>query len=191
VKARSGDAASRSKGEESQETARKHAAVSAADLLGLGTAPKRPKKKTKARIPKQNAARWAQYLERLENLRDRIESSMNHIVADHLKESKQGNSAGQGGMDEGDVGSRSTDQDLALGLVSNSQELLYEVEDAIQRIREGEFGSCEICSEEIPSARLEALPYARMCVRCKAERERRPSAMNALRRSSREQAESS
>ena len=165
---------------------KKHSAVSAADLLGIAPAPRpaRTRPKTKGKIPKANAEKWAEHLRRLEEMRDRIERSMNHIVADHIKESNEGNASTQGGMDEGDVGSRSSDQDVALGLVNNSQELLHEVEDAIQRIRDGEYGACEICEEEIPSARLDALPYARMCVRCKSLRERRPSAMTASRRSS-------
>ena len=46
---------------------------------------------------------------------------------------------------------------------------LEEIKDALSRIREGKYGVCGSCDERIPDARLEALPWARVCLRC-AER---------------------
>jgi len=46
-----------------------------------------------------------------------------------------------------------------------SRELSY-IENALERMREGTYGQCEICNNKIPLARLNALPYARTCIEC-------------------------
>ncbi|MGF1446379.1 MAG: TraR/DksA family transcriptional regulator [Pikeienuella sp.] len=43
---------------------------------------------------------------------------------------------------------------------------LRAIEAALKRIEEGEFGYCVACGEEIPAARLDAVPHAARCVRC-------------------------
>jgi DnaK suppressor protein len=55
-----------------------------------------------------------------------------------------------------------------------SRELRH-VEQALERIREGEYGLCERCSVKIPVARLNALPYATSCIECQREMEREGS----------------
>ena len=56
-----------------------------------------------------------------------------------------------------------------------SRELRH-VEQALERIREGEYGVCERCSLKIPVARLNALPYATSCIECQREMEREAEA---------------
>ena len=60
-------------------------------------------------------------------------------------------------------------EDLAVGAFQREQQLLSEVDAALGRLREGVFGICERCGEEIPERRLKALPWARLCLAC-AER---------------------
>ena len=43
---------------------------------------------------------------------------------------------------------------------------LANIEHALRRIREGAYGKCEVCASNIPMARLNALPYATMCINC-------------------------
>jgi DnaK suppressor protein len=50
---------------------------------------------------------------------------------------------------------------------------IEECEHALARIADGSYGSCETCSRSIPFERLEALPHARLCVRCGSRREHR------------------
>jgi RNA polymerase-binding protein DksA len=57
-----------------------------------------------------------------------------------------------------------------LSLERNTVDLLHKVENALKRIDEGTYGTCESCGSEIPLARLEVLPYATMCVTCAAKR---------------------
>ena len=49
---------------------------------------------------------------------------------------------------------------------------LASIENALERMTEGSYGQCEVCSGKIPMARLDALPYATMCIECQRELER-------------------
>ena len=53
---------------------------------------------------------------------------------------------------------------------------LAQIDNALQSIREGSYGVCESCASAIPLARLEAIPYATLCIKCQraAESEVRP-----------------
>ena len=48
---------------------------------------------------------------------------------------------------------------------------IQDIDAALERIREGDFGLCDTCGESIPKERLEAIPYARLCLRCKKAEE--------------------
>jgi RNA polymerase-binding transcription factor len=56
-----------------------------------------------------------------------------------------------------------------LALRSNTQDLLAQVETALQRLEEGTYGICARCGQEIAPERLEALPYASYCIKCQSE----------------------
>lgn len=64
------------------------------------------------------------------------------------------------------------EQDFALLSIESEEALLRKIEEALQRIREGTYGHCAECGEEINAERLEALPFATLCVRCQTEEER-------------------
>jgi len=49
---------------------------------------------------------------------------------------------------------------------------LASIENALERMQEGSYGQCEVCGGRIPVARLQALPYATMCIGCQRELER-------------------
>ena len=49
---------------------------------------------------------------------------------------------------------------------------LANIEIALERIREGHYGACESCECQIPMARLQALPYATLCINCQREAEK-------------------
>ena len=58
------------------------------------------------------------------------------------------------------------EQEVALHLLDNEQQLLAEVQAALRRLDEGTFGICTACQKHIGRDRLEALPYAANCVAC-------------------------
>jgi DnaK suppressor protein len=62
----------------------------------------------------------------------------------------------------------SADRDMAVESLNQQARLIQEIQSALDRIEEGSYGSCERCDEPIPSKRLEALPWARMCVTCQS-----------------------
>ena len=65
-----------------------------------------------------------------------------------------------------DLGTEEFEEELSLTLVEDEEQLLAEIDDALDRIEKGTYGRCENCHQEIPRERLEALPYARYCIRC-------------------------
>jgi DnaK suppressor protein len=56
-----------------------------------------------------------------------------------------------------------------IALRNNAQDLLAQVEAALQRLGEGSYGVCARCGNEISTERLEALPYAIYCITCQSE----------------------
>jgi RNA polymerase-binding transcription factor DksA len=53
------------------------------------------------------------------------------------------------------------DHNLALSLLSSEQAALYEIDEALSRIKNGTYGICEITGNRIPESRLNALPWTR------------------------------
>jgi RNA polymerase-binding protein DksA len=65
-----------------------------------------------------------------------------------------------------DVATDHSEQEKTMGLLEREQQTLHEITAALARIEQGIFGRCEECADEIPEARLEAVPYARHCIDC-------------------------
>ena len=72
---------------------------------------------------------------------------------------------------EGDTISVERERDLALSAVA--RHTVEEIEVALRRIAVGNYGYCLMCGDRIPVARLEAIPWADLCVKCKSRGERR------------------
>lgn len=66
-----------------------------------------------------------------------------------------------------DQGTDSFEQEMTLGLMETESGELKEIDEALLRIKENRFGVCESCYKAIPKARLQAIPWARLCVPCK------------------------
>lgn len=71
-----------------------------------------------------------------------------------------------------DQASSERDRELGLLLGDREREKLHSIDEALLRIKEGEYGICEECEEEIPLGRLKAMPFARHCVKCKSDLEK-------------------
>jgi len=71
-----------------------------------------------------------------------------------------------------DQASNERDRELLLLLGDREREKIRNIDEALARLEEGEYGICEDCEEEIPLGRLKAMPFARLCVKCKAEPEK-------------------
>lgn len=108
--------------------------------------------------------------QRLLILKDTLLDSMSGVARDSLRTEGE---ASAFGMHQADAGSDAYDRDFALGLLSQEQDSLYEIDQALKRIEAGEYGVCEMSNKPIPKARLEALPFTRFTVECQAEIEKR------------------
>lgn len=75
--------------------------------------------------------------------------------------------------DEADLASSDIDQNMRMRLGNRENLYLKKVEQALDRIREGEYGECLSCSADIGLKRLEARPTAELCILCKEEEERK------------------
>ncbi len=132
-----------------------------------------PKKKVvKSKLPKGFVRKQEKIL--LE-LRDTYINQMGGLAKENLRGEGSGASASAFGMHQADAGSDAYDRDFALSLLSQEQDALYEIEEALLRIREGTYGVCQISQQQIPQERLEAIPFARHTVECqeRIEREQR------------------
>ncbi|MEO6053769.1 MAG: TraR/DksA C4-type zinc finger protein [Chthoniobacterales bacterium] len=108
--------------------------------------------------------------ERLLQLKDTLLDSMSGVARDSLR--TESNEASAFGMHQADAGSDAYDRDFALSLISQEQDALYEIDEALKRVDNGTYGTCEISGKHVPRARLEALPFTRYTVECQAELEK-------------------
>ena len=78
----------------------------------------------------------------------------------------------QSGGDVVDFALDSAQDELSSQLAEvESRELAY-IDNALEQMREGNYGHCEVCNANIPLARLQALPYATLCIDCQRELEK-------------------
>ena len=109
-------------------------------------------------------------------LRDSLLDSMMGVSRDTLRARAEGSEASAFGMHQADAGSDAYDRDFALSLLSQEQDALYEIEEALKRVDAGTYGVCEMSGKAIPHARLEAIPFARFTVECQAQLEKQKKA---------------
>ncbi len=110
--------------------------------------------------------------ERLLALRDAMLDSMQGMAQDNLRSRAEGSEASAFGMHQGDAGSDAYDRDFALSLLSQEQDALYEIEEALKRVGNGTYGKCEMSGKPIAHPRLEAIPFTRYTVECQTQIER-------------------
>ncbi len=110
--------------------------------------------------------------DRLLQLRDGMLDSMSGVARDSLRSRAEGSEASAFGMHQADAGSDAYDRDFALSLLSQEQDALYEIDEALKRIDLGTYGICEMSAKPIPHARLEAIPFARFTVECQSQLEK-------------------
>ncbi len=104
-------------------------------------------------------------LRRLLELRERVTGEIISINRDSLSNNDPDPSLSDQGTD-------TFDREFALNQLSNEQDVLFEIDEAIRRIENGTYGICEMTEVAINIERLEALPYVRFSVQAQAELEK-------------------
>ena len=117
-----------------------------------------------------------QQKQKLLQLRDAVVDSMAGVAQGTLRSRAEGSEASAFGMHQADAGSDAYDRDFALSLLSQEQDALYEIDEALKRIELGTYGKCEMSGKPIPRARLEAIPFARFTVQCQSQLEKQSKA---------------
>lgn len=75
--------------------------------------------------------------------------------------------------DETDLAASEINQNLVFKLRDRERQLLGKIDEALERIEEGSFGTCTECEEPIEAKRLEARPVSDLCIACKERQEHR------------------
>lgn len=119
---------------------------------------------------------WPQFLQEqklaLQNLRDELLPNMQNVTRDHLR-SGASNVASSSGQHIGDAGSEAEVRDLTIRLLDKDREQIFEIDAALERIRRGTYGICEISLDPIPKKRLQVRPFCRLTVKCQEEYEKK------------------
>ena len=132
--------------------------------------PKPEPKPAKKGMPKSEAK---PFQELLMELRRKLLGDMSHLEDDALRKSLQESSGDLSSVPihMADLGTYNFEQDITLNLMEAEREELGEIMDAMDRIAQGVYGLCERCEKSIPKTRLQAIPFARLCIDCKKEEE--------------------
>lgn len=161
-------AAARSQGNRSNNIA----TASIADLLGGAN----PFRKGEGFVDeaKQVPEKFRRYYRLLVDMRDALHKGLAFHSEGALKKSGKDDSGDLSGYSQhlADAGTDTADRDFALSLISNEQEALKEIADAIERMKKGTYGTCEITNKVIPPARLTAVPFTRYSLEGQKELER-------------------
>jgi DnaK suppressor protein len=70
--------------------------------------------------------------------------------------------------ESGEGGTVTVDRERDLALSAQALAAVEEIDEALAKVANGRYGICEGCGELIAKARLEALPYAKLCIACKS-----------------------
>jgi len=161
-------AAARSQGNRSNNIA----TASIADLLGGAN----PFRKGEGFVDesKQVPEKFRRYYRLLVDMRDALHKGLAFHSEEALKKSGKDGAGDLSGYSHhlADAGTDTADRDFALSLISNEQEALKEIADAIERMKKGTYGTCEITGKVIPVARLTAVPFTRYSLEGQKELER-------------------
>ena len=113
------------------------------------------------------------YKDRLLVLRARLRGDVTQMADATLKKSRSEANGDLSSMPihMADIGSDNFEQEFTLSLMESEEETLGEIESSLERIEDGTYGQCEECGVKIPKTRLNAIPYASLCVKCASQQE--------------------
>jgi RNA polymerase-binding transcription factor DksA len=107
----------------------------------------------------------ADYRERLLEARGRLTDAVEFL--EHENPGSLGDELGEPtGLDNhlADTATATYDRELDEGLEEGAQQTLRDIDDALRKIEDGSYGTCEVCGRQIAPERLAAIPWARLCI---------------------------
>jgi len=103
--------------------------------------------------------------------RKRVLDELGYIESNYMRTTpKEASGSGSAySMHPADMGTDSNEQEKAYLIGSTSGSILEDIDDALMKLDGASYGICERCGQEITIERLDAVPYARLCLKCKTE----------------------
>lgn len=113
--------------------------------------------------------------EALIEYRNKVGTGIDHLSKEALKKSQKDASGDLSGYSfhMADMATDNYDRDFNLGLASSESGIIQKIDDALQKLENGDFGICESCGCKISIERLKALPFASLCIPCKENEEKK------------------
>jgi RNA polymerase-binding transcription factor DksA len=150
---------------------RVHKAASIMDLLGFNPL------SGESKAPREEDSidkKWLPYYKTLIELRNQLNDGLVERTEETLKRLSRDDAGDVSAYSQhlADAGTENFERDFALSILSSEQETLYEIEEAIKRIKSGNYGVCEITGKPIARDRLKAIPFARYSVEGQVELEK-------------------
>ncbi len=109
---------------------------------------------------------------KLKAFRDRLLLKKKELIEAYNKNKSYGMEAdGEATQDIADKAANSYTKEFLFSLSNTERELLQMLDDALFRIEGHRYGVCASCEEEMNLKRLEAVPWARLCISCQEKRE--------------------
>ena len=110
---------------------------------------------------------------KVESYRKKLQAKQDELLKQVSKSEQDGREADEEGtQDVADKAANSYNKEFLFHQSSSERNLLQMVESALDRIRQGNFGQCISCGEEINAKRLEAVPWTRYCIACQEKLEK-------------------
>ena len=111
---------------------------------------------------------------RLLEERGRLLKELGYLEANVLKQNQRDSSGDLSGYSfhMADLGTDAMEREKAFLFASAEGRAIYDVDSALRRLYNGDYGTCESCGEPIARERLEVVPHARLCIRCKEREEK-------------------
>lgn len=116
-----------------------------------------------------------QLKKQLEELRANLYHELQHLSESNLSQSQRDSSGDLSGYSYhmADVGTDNFGREMELNIASGENERIRMIEEALERVEEGTYGKCVSCDGDISLERLKAVPYARLCIECAREVEKK------------------
>jgi RNA polymerase-binding protein DksA len=102
----------------------------------------------------------------LQKERERVQGAITHLHQDHegRLDDEVEEMAGTSDNHLGDLATGTLNREIDYTLTENSEQVLSEIDDALKRVEDGTYGTCTVCGKEIGEERLEAYPWASLCI---------------------------
>lgn len=115
----------------------------------------------------------AHFRKLLLSIREKLVGKVDSMQGEALKRSRQDASGDLSNVPihMADIGTDNYERDLMIELIQNGEESVRSIDTALEKIEDGTFGICELCSKKINKERLKAVPYAKLCIDCQREEE--------------------